>query len=110
MAELREVKEEVQLARDKGISTPAVLQRRAAEAEAAFLRLTASLLEAPDPMPLLRASAALTCTVAGGVLGHTSLSIRDITSTSVPSCTAAEKSGSVEQPGVIAAVVWLAGL
>ena len=73
MAELRETKEEVQLARDKGIITPAVLQRRAAEAEDAFLRLTASLLEAPDPIPLLRTNAALTCTVAGEGLGYTSV-------------------------------------
>ena len=61
---------EVQLAREKGIATPAVLHRRAAAAEEAFLGLAAALVDAPDPVPLLRANAALTRSAAGGQLTH----------------------------------------
>ena len=65
LADLRELQQEVEIARHKGIDTPAVLRRRAAAAEQAFLGLAADLLGAPDPVPLLRTTVALTRTAAG---------------------------------------------
>ena len=65
LAEVEQLRREVELAREKGIASPAVLLRRAAAAEDAFLALAAATLAAPDPLPLLRANAALTRAAAG---------------------------------------------
>lgn len=70
MAELREEQNAVRLARDKGITTSAVLQRRLTDVEDAFLRLTASLLGASDPIPLMRSNAGLMHTAKGETLGR----------------------------------------
>lgn len=68
LAELKQLQREVQVAREKGIATPSVLRSRAAAAEEAFLGLAAALLEAPDPVPLLHANAAITRSAAGAEL------------------------------------------
>ena len=72
LAELREVRQEIEAARHKGIATPAVLQQRAAAAETAFLGLAAAVLNAPDPVPLLRATAVLRHTSAGAGIARAS--------------------------------------
>ena len=59
MTRLAEAKAAVAASRDKDVNTPAVVRDRLEAAESGFMDLASALLRAPDPVPLLRAHAAL---------------------------------------------------